>query len=185
MKLIILDRDGVINEDSDAYIKHPDEWHALPGSLEAITRLHQAGWTIAIASSQSGLARGFFDITALTDIHQKFRKALAIRGSTCNRGLSARSTSLGYCRLRALACADGQRSTDRNRRRLTCRYVRGQRSGQRSGPDSVRDPLNDPCDSRYRFHAIFNRHGYSLRLCLHALVATILELALQTHNGLA
>ena len=62
MKLIILDRDGVINEDSDQYIKHPDEWHPLPGSLEAIARLHQAGWTIAIASNQSGLARGLFDI---------------------------------------------------------------------------------------------------------------------------
>jgi D-glycero-D-manno-heptose 1,7-bisphosphate phosphatase len=80
MKLIILDRDGVINEDSDAYIKHPDEWHPLPGSLEAIARLHQAGWTIAIASNQSGLARGLFDITALTDIHQKLRKALATLG---------------------------------------------------------------------------------------------------------
>ncbi len=82
MKLIILDRDGVINEDSDDYIKHPDEWHPLPGSLEAIARLHQAGWTIAIASNQSGLARGLFDITALTDIHQKFRKALAQLGGT-------------------------------------------------------------------------------------------------------
>ncbi|MCX7222069.1 MAG: HAD-IIIA family hydrolase [Burkholderiales bacterium] len=80
MKLIVLDRDGVINEDSDQYIKHPDEWHPLPGSLEAIARLHQAGWTIAIASNQSGLARGLFDITALTDIHQKFRKALATLG---------------------------------------------------------------------------------------------------------
>ena len=80
MKLIILDRDGVINEDSDDYIKHPDEWHPLPGSLEAIARLHQAGWTIAIASNQSGLARGLFDITALSDIHQKFRKALTHLG---------------------------------------------------------------------------------------------------------
>ena len=80
MKLIILDRDGVINEDSDDYIKHPDEWNPLPGSLEAIARLHQAGWTIAIASNQSGLARGLFDITALNDIHQKFRKALSQLG---------------------------------------------------------------------------------------------------------
>ena len=52
MKLIILDRDGVINADSDAYVKHPDEWHALPDSLEAIARLHRAGWKIAVASNQ-------------------------------------------------------------------------------------------------------------------------------------
>jgi D-glycero-D-manno-heptose 1,7-bisphosphate phosphatase len=63
MKLIILDRDGVINQDSPDYIKHPDEWIALPGSLQAIARLHQAGYTIAVASNQSGLARGLFDIT--------------------------------------------------------------------------------------------------------------------------
>ncbi len=80
MKLIILDRDGVINEDSPDYIKHPDEWHAIPGSLQAIARLHQAGWRIAVASNQSGLARGLFDISALTAIHQKLRKELAQLG---------------------------------------------------------------------------------------------------------
>ncbi len=77
MKLIILDRDGVINHDSPDYIKHPDEWVALPGSLQAIARLHQAGYTIVVASNQSGLARGLFDITALTAIHQKLRKELS------------------------------------------------------------------------------------------------------------
>ncbi len=76
MKLIILDRDGVINQDSPDYIKHPDEWIALPGSLQAIARLHQAGYTIAVATNQSGLARGLFDITTLTAIHQKLRKEL-------------------------------------------------------------------------------------------------------------
>jgi D-glycero-D-manno-heptose 1,7-bisphosphate phosphatase len=80
MKLIILDRDGVINEDSDEYIKSPDEWHALPGSLAAIARLHQAGWTIAVASNQSGLARGYFDTTTLAAIHQKLRRELAALG---------------------------------------------------------------------------------------------------------
>lgn len=80
MKLIILDRDGVINEDSPDYIKHPDEWHAIPGSLQAIARLHQAGWRVAVASNQSGLARGLFDISALTAIHQKLRKELAQLG---------------------------------------------------------------------------------------------------------
>jgi D-glycero-D-manno-heptose 1,7-bisphosphate phosphatase len=77
MKLIILDRDGVINEDSPDYVKGPDEWHAIPGSLQAIARLHQAGWTVVVASNQSGLARGLFDISALTAIHLKFRKELA------------------------------------------------------------------------------------------------------------
>ena len=71
MKLIILDRDGVINADSDAYVKHPDEWHALPGSLQAIAKLHRAGWKIAVASNQSGLARGYFDVAALNAMHQK------------------------------------------------------------------------------------------------------------------
>lgn len=77
MKLIILDRDGVINEDSPDYVKGPDEWHAIPGSLQAIARLHQAGWTVVVASNQSGLARGLFDISALTAIHLKLRKELA------------------------------------------------------------------------------------------------------------
>ena len=77
MKLIILDRDGVINEDSEEYIKHPDEWIAIAGSLQAIARLHQAGWTIAIASNQSGLARGYFDVATLASIHQKLRRELA------------------------------------------------------------------------------------------------------------
>jgi D-glycero-D-manno-heptose 1,7-bisphosphate phosphatase len=77
MKLIILDRDGVVNKDSADYIKHPDEWVALPGSLPAIAKLYQAGYTVTIATNQSGLARGLFDITALTAIHQKFRKELA------------------------------------------------------------------------------------------------------------
>ena len=77
MKLIILDRDGVVNQDSADYIKHPDEWVALPGSLQAIAKLYQAGYTVTIATNQSGLARGLFDINALTAIHQKFRKELA------------------------------------------------------------------------------------------------------------
>lgn len=76
MKLIILDRDGVINVDSDEYVKHPDEWHPLPGSLEAIARLHRAGWKIVVASNQSGLARGYFDADALNAMHLKCRELL-------------------------------------------------------------------------------------------------------------
>lgn len=80
MKLIILDRDGVINEDRDDYVKHPDEWRPIPGSLEAIARLHQAGWSIAVATNQSGLARGYFDAATLNAMHLKFRELLAAHG---------------------------------------------------------------------------------------------------------
>lgn len=73
MKLIILDRDGVINEDSDSFIKTPDEWIALPGSLEAIARLTKAGYKVVVATNQSGLGRGYFDIMTLNAIHQKMR----------------------------------------------------------------------------------------------------------------
>lgn len=76
MKLIILDRDGVINVDSDEYVKHPDEWHPLPGSLEAIARLTRAGWKVVVASNQSGLARGYFDAAALNAMHLKCRELL-------------------------------------------------------------------------------------------------------------
>ncbi|HXA46493.1 MAG TPA: D-glycero-beta-D-manno-heptose 1,7-bisphosphate 7-phosphatase [Burkholderiaceae bacterium] len=75
MKLIILDRDGVINQDSDAYIKSPDEWIPLPGSLEAIARLNQAGYRVAIATNQSGVARGYFNMVTLNAIHQKLHAA--------------------------------------------------------------------------------------------------------------
>ncbi|MCS5709805.1 D-glycero-beta-D-manno-heptose 1,7-bisphosphate 7-phosphatase [Candidatus Berkiella aquae] len=73
MKLIILDRDGVINEDSPDYIKSVDEWHPIPGSLEAIALLNQFGYTVAVATNQSGLARGFYDETTLNAIHDKMR----------------------------------------------------------------------------------------------------------------
>lgn len=76
MKLIILDRDGVINEDSDAYIKSPEEFIPLPGSLEAIARLKQAGYTIAVATNQSGIARGYYDETTLAAMHEKLARLL-------------------------------------------------------------------------------------------------------------
>ncbi|WP_337587201.1 D-glycero-beta-D-manno-heptose 1,7-bisphosphate 7-phosphatase [Janthinobacterium fluminis] len=71
MKLIILDRDGVINHDSPDFIKSPQEWLPIPGSLEAIARLNQAGYRVVVASNQSGIAREFFDMTILNAIHQK------------------------------------------------------------------------------------------------------------------
>jgi len=75
MKLIILDRDGVINQDSDAFIKSPDEWIALPGSLEAIARLNQSGYRVTVATNQSGVARGLFTVLTLNAIHQKLHTA--------------------------------------------------------------------------------------------------------------
>lgn len=80
MKLAILDRDGVINEDSDAYIKTPAEWHAVPGSLDAIARLSRAGWRVVVATNQSGLARGMFSMDTLNAIHAKMRRELAQAG---------------------------------------------------------------------------------------------------------
>ena len=70
MQLLILDRDGVINQDSDAYIKSPGEWQAIPGSLEAIARISNAGWRVVVASNQSGIARRLFDIQTLNEIHR-------------------------------------------------------------------------------------------------------------------
>ncbi len=80
MKLIILDRDGVINIDSDQFIKSPDEWKPIPGSLEAIARLTRDGWRVVVATNQSGLARGLFEMATLNAIHAKMHKAVAQAG---------------------------------------------------------------------------------------------------------
>jgi len=80
MKLIILDRDGVINFDSDQFIKHPDEWKPIPGSLEAIARLTREGWRVVVATNQSGLARGLFEMATLNAIHAKMHKAVMVAG---------------------------------------------------------------------------------------------------------
>ena len=80
MKLVILDRDGVINEDSDDYIKSPDEWHPIPGSLAAIARLHRAGWRVVVVTNQSGVARGLFDLDTLMRIHDKMYRAVKEAG---------------------------------------------------------------------------------------------------------
>lgn len=80
MQLVILDRDGVINEDSPAYIKSPEEWIPIPGSLEAIARLHRAGWHVVVATNQSGIARRLFDADALMRIHNRMRRGVAEAG---------------------------------------------------------------------------------------------------------
>jgi D-glycero-D-manno-heptose 1,7-bisphosphate phosphatase len=75
--LVILDRDGVINEDSDDYIKSAEEWIPIPGSLEAIARLNQAGVRVAVATNQSGIGRGLFTLGDLNMMHARFHQALA------------------------------------------------------------------------------------------------------------
>lgn len=80
MNTIVLDRDGVINHDSDAYIKSPDEWIPIPGSLEAIARLSQAGYRVLVATNQSGLGRGLFDTKTLDAIHNKMESAIQAMG---------------------------------------------------------------------------------------------------------
>jgi D-glycero-D-manno-heptose 1,7-bisphosphate phosphatase len=77
MKLVILDRDGVINHDSDKYIKNPQEWRPIPGSLEAIARLNQAGYHVVLATNQSGVGRGLFEVSTLNAIHDKMHRALS------------------------------------------------------------------------------------------------------------
>ena len=80
MKLVILDRDGTINSDSEDFVKSPEEWKPLPGALEAIARLNHGGWHVVIASNQSGLGRGLFDVASLNAMHAKMHKMLAAVG---------------------------------------------------------------------------------------------------------
>jgi len=80
MKLVILDRDGVINHDSDAHIKTPDEWRPIGGSLEAIAKLTQSGFRVVVATNQSGIGRGLFDMATLNAIHDKMHRAVGQAG---------------------------------------------------------------------------------------------------------
>ena len=89
MKLLILDRDGVINQDSDAYIKSLEEWIPIPGSIEAIAQLSQAGWTVAIATNQSGIARGYYSLAPLDAMHTRMRELV--------RGLGGEVGLIVYC----------------------------------------------------------------------------------------
>ena len=76
MKLVILDRDGTINHEREDYIKSPEEWVPLPGALEAIARLNHAGWHVVVATNQSGIGRGLFDMVALNAMHAKMNQLL-------------------------------------------------------------------------------------------------------------
>lgn len=80
MKLVILDRDGTINWDSEDFVKTPDEWIPMPGALEAIARLNHAGWRVVVVANQPGLGRGLFEMASLNQIHAKMHKLLAAQG---------------------------------------------------------------------------------------------------------
>lgn len=80
MKLLILDRDGVINHDSDAYIKSVAEWVPIDSSISAIADLSKAGWTIAVATNQSGIGRGYYGLTELEAMHARMRQLVAEQG---------------------------------------------------------------------------------------------------------
>jgi len=84
VSLVILDRDGVINHDSDDYIKSPDEWQPLPGSLEAIARLCRADYTVVVATNQAGVGRGLFSLEMLIRIHRKMASSIRDKGGRLN-----------------------------------------------------------------------------------------------------
>jgi D-glycero-D-manno-heptose 1,7-bisphosphate phosphatase len=79
-RYILLDRDGVINHDSDVFIKSPDEWQAIEGSLEAIALLNAHGYQVIVVTNQSGVARGLFDEAMLAKIHAKMRRLVSEKG---------------------------------------------------------------------------------------------------------
>ncbi|MFO1193439.1 MAG: D-glycero-beta-D-manno-heptose 1,7-bisphosphate 7-phosphatase [Rhodoferax sp.] len=80
LRLVILDRDGTINEENPAFVDSPDAWRPLPGALDAIARLNHAGWHVVVASNQSGLGRGLYETSALNAIQAKMHKLLAAVG---------------------------------------------------------------------------------------------------------
>lgn len=100
MKLVILDRDGVINYDSENYIKSVDEWQPIPGSLEAIARLNQAGYRIVVVTNQSGIARGLFTLDDLHKIHNKLLRQLAEIGGSIEAFFFCPHDDKGNCRCR-------------------------------------------------------------------------------------
>lgn len=85
MKLLVLDRDGVINHESKEFIRTPEQWRPLPGSLEAIAAFCRAGWVVAVASNQSGVGRGLFNEATLDDIHATMRAAVSGAGGELGR----------------------------------------------------------------------------------------------------
>ena len=100
MKLAILDRDGVINHDSDQYIKSPAEWRPIPGSIEAIARLNQNGYRIAVATNQSGIGRGLFDMATLNAINDKMMELVFRQGGRIDALFFCPHTEVEECNCR-------------------------------------------------------------------------------------
>jgi len=100
VKLIVLDRDGVVNYDSEHYIKSPEEWRPVPGSLEAIARLNHAGYRVVVATNQSGIGRGLFDMGTLNAIHEKMHRALAHTGGRLDAVFFCPHTADSRCECR-------------------------------------------------------------------------------------
>jgi D-glycero-D-manno-heptose 1,7-bisphosphate phosphatase len=97
VKLVILDRDGVINHDSDQYIKSPAEWRPIAGSIEAIARLHQGGFRIAVATNQSGIGRGLFDMATLNAINDKMMEMVLRQGGRIDALFFCPHTAVEEC----------------------------------------------------------------------------------------
>lgn len=97
MKLVILDRDGVINEDSDQFIKSPEEWKPIHGSLAAIARLNQRGYRVVVATNQSGIGRGLFEMDTLNGIHEKMLKLAAQNGARIDAIFFCPHTNVDAC----------------------------------------------------------------------------------------
>jgi D-glycero-D-manno-heptose 1,7-bisphosphate phosphatase len=99
-RLIVLDRDGVINHDSEQFIKSPEEWRPIPGSLEAIARLNHAGFRVVVATNQSGVGRGLYDMATLNAIHEKMHRALAHVGGRIDAVFFCPHTADSKCECR-------------------------------------------------------------------------------------
>jgi len=100
MKLVILDRDGVVNYDSDQYIKSPVEWRPIAGSIEAIARLNQSGFRIAVATNQSGIGRGLFDMATLNAINDKMMEMVFRQGGRIDAVFFCPHTAVENCNCR-------------------------------------------------------------------------------------
>jgi D-glycero-D-manno-heptose 1,7-bisphosphate phosphatase len=131
MKLIILDRDGVINYDSDQFIKNPGEWKPIPGSLEAIAQLNQAGYRVVVATNQSGVGRGLFDMPTLNTIHDKMHKACALAG--------ARIDAVFFCPHAAEANCNCRKPKNGMMEEIAARYNLGNLDDVPVVGDSLRD----------------------------------------------
>jgi len=134
-KLIILDRDGVINEDRDDYVKSVNEWVPLPGSLEAIALLNQAGYQIAVATNQSGLARGYFAITDLHAMHSKMEKLLQPLGGSID--------SIFFCPHADAHGCDCRKPAPGLMKEIALRYKRASNNQPLLGVPIVGDSLRD------------------------------------------